>query len=392
MTIPLVDLRLQYASIKNEIDNVVSDVLGSGDFILGAELSRFEAEMAAYCGARYAVGVGSGTEALHLALKACGVGPGDEVITTAFTFIATADAVLQCGATPVFADIEPSTCNLDWRRVEVLINERTRAILPVHLYGHPVDMDPLLDIAKSYRLKVVEDCAQALGARYKGVPVGSQGDVGCFSFFPSKNLGAYGDGGMVVTSDEEMAKQVNLLRQHGSSPHQKYYHLVPGFNSRLDNLQAAILRVKLGYLDSWVSRRREKARYYDQLLSEVPGVQPPITEPWASHAFNYYTLRLTGEGLNRDRLKEHLSARGIAAGVYYPLSLHLQPAFEELGHSVGDLAETEQAQNEVLSLPMYPELDEQTQERVVETVREFTHTELVKGHANQQRGRVEERV
>ncbi len=369
MTTPLVDLHAQYHGIKDEIDGAIANVLAAGDFILGQEVGQFEREMAAYCGGQHGVGVGSGTDALYLALLACGVGPGDEVITTAFTFIATAEVITHCGAKPVFADIESSTYNLDWRQVESLITDRTRAILPVHLYGHPVDMDPLLDLAKRYQLKVVEDCAQALGAQYKGRPVGSLGDAGCFSFFPSKNLGAYGDGGMVVTSDPDLADHVALLGKHGA--HEKYYHLVAGFNSRLDTLQAAVLRVKLRYLDDWVTQRREKADYYRELLAGTPGIQTPITQEYAKHSFNYYTVRNAGPGEDRDRLQAHLRESGISTAVYYPLSLHLQPAFESLGYQKGDLPETERAQEEVLSLPLYPELESPAQERAVAAIAEL---------------------
>lgn len=376
MSIPLVDLRAQYAAIKGEIDQAIDNVLVSGEFILGTEVAKFGQEMASYCGTEYAIGVNSGTDALYLALKACGVGPGDEVITTAFTFIATAEAIVHCGARPVFADIEPATFNLDWRRVEALITSRTRAIIPVHLYGHPVDMEPLLGLARSYSIKVIEDCAQALGARYKGKPVGSLGDAGCLSFFPSKNLGAYGDGGMVVTSDEELTAQVDLLRKHGSHPQQKYYHLLAGFNSRLDTVQAAILRVKLRHLDSWVKGRKEKAAFYDELLSVAPGIQIPSVAPYADHAFNYYTIRLTSSRINRDELQKYLKGCSISTAVYYPLALHLQPAFKELGYQFGDLPETELAQEQVMSLPIYPELDSGSQLRITNCIAEFTSATL----------------
>jgi dTDP-4-amino-4,6-dideoxygalactose transaminase len=367
MQVPLVDLQAQYATIKNEIDEAISKVISCGDFILGSEVKRFEEAVAAYCGTRYAVGVASGTDALHLALLACGIGTGDEVITTPFTFIATAEAIIHCGARPVFVDIEPYTYNLDCNRVEAHISDRTRAILPVHLYGHPVDTDPLLTLARRYNIKVVEDCAQALGARYKGRPVGTMGNAGCFSFFPSKTLGAYGDGGMVVTSDLEVAEKVGILRQHGA--YHKYYHLVPGFNSRLDTLQAAILRVKLQYLDSWINQRRLKAAMYASLLSDVPGIDLPVEEPYAQHAFNYYTIRIRKSNSERDRLAYELAAQGIATAIYYPLSLHLQDALKYLGYGPGDFPESEQAQGEVLSLPMFPELQPDQVTRVAQTIK-----------------------
>jgi len=373
MYIPLVDLNAQYASIKVEIDRSISEVLESGQFILGDQVQHFQEEMAGYCGTEYGIGVGSGTEALHLALLACGVGPGDEVITTTFTFIASAEAIIHCGATPVFVDIEPATYNLDWRKVERSITSRTRAIIPVHLYGHPVDMDPLLDLARSCHLKVVEDCAQALGGRYKGRPVGSLGDAGCLSFFPSKNLGAYGDAGMVVCSDEEISQRVDLLRKHGTSS--RFLHQEPGFNSRLDSMQAAILRVKLRFLDSWVCRRREKAAIYSQLLAEIPGFGPPVVQPYADHAFNYYTPRVVDHSINRDRLVEHLSAQNIASAVYYPLSMHLQPAFGNLGYRPGDFPHAEAAQQEVISLPIYPEMVRPAQQRVVDAIGQYASRE-----------------
>lgn len=367
MQVQLVDLQAQHAAIKQEVDEAISRVISSGNFILGPEVERFEAEMAAYCGSACAIGVASGTDALHLALRACGVGPGDEVITTPFTFIATAEAILHCGARPVFVDIEPRTFNLDCDRLEDCISERTRAIIPVHLYGHSVDMDRLLAIADRHRLKIVEDCAQALGAQYRGKRVGSIGNVGCLSFFPSKTLGAYGDGGMVVTSDPAVAERVGMLRQHGAR--RKYYHSVPGFNSRLDGLQAAILRVKLRYLDSWNSRRRLRAGIYASLLSSVPEVVLPFEEEYAEHVYNYYTIRVSGPDGGRDRLTANLAGEGIATAVYYPLALHLQDAHRSLGYGLGDFPEAERAQSEVLSLPMYPELPLEAIATVAEAVR-----------------------
>ena len=372
ISIPLIDLRAQYATIKDQMDAAVSRVIASGEYIMGPQVAQLEQEMAAYCQTTYALGVASGTDALHLALRAGGVGPGDRVITTPFTFAATVEAIIHCGATPVFADIEPSTFNLDLRHVEELITKGTRAIIPVHLYGHPVDMDPLLDMAKAYNLRVIEDCAQALGAQYKGKPVGSLGDIGCLSFFPTKNLGAYGDGGMVLTSDLDLAQRMDRLRMHGAS--HKYYHVDVGFNSRLDTIQAAVLLQKLPHLDSWVSQRRQLAAFYDHLLCDVPGIQPPVAQSYADHAFNYYTVRVTGPGLDRGRLRQYLGAQGIATAVYYPLSLHLQPAFRQLGYQQGDLPEAERAQEEVLCLPLYPELDNHSQELLVEAIRQHVHS------------------
>ena len=371
MSIPLVDLRAQYRGIKMEVDQAIQGVLNSGEFILGKEVRAFEDELAAHSQSRYAVGVGSGTEALHLALLACGVGPGDEVITTPFTFIATAEVIQHCGARPVFADIEPDTYNLDWRRVEEKITRRTRAIIPVHLYGQSADMAPLLALARRHGLKVIEDCAQALGARYQGQPVGGLGDVGCFSFFPSKNLGAYGDGGLVTTNSAEVAEKVDLLRKHGSHPKEKYYHLAAGFNSRLDTLQAAVLRVKLRYLDGWIARRQERAAFYNELLAGTPGIKTPDVAPYAQHSFNYYTIQVTNPAGGRDQLRQRLTAQGIATAIYYPISLHLQPAFASLGYQAGDFPQSERVQEEVISLPMCPELSATDQEQVAKAIKEF---------------------
>jgi len=369
MKVPIVDLKAQYNTIKEEINAAIQRVLQQGHFILGPEVAAFEERMATYCETKFAVGVASGTDALRLALLACGIGPGDEVITTAFTFVATAETIVQCGATPVFVDINPKNYNLDPDKIEQKITPRTRAILPVHLYGQAADMDPILEIARKYNLKVIEDCAQALGAEYKGRKVGSIGDAGCLSFFPTKTLGAYGDGGMVVTNEPKIAETVNMLRKHGANT--GYYYLLPGFNSRLDALQAAILSVKLEWLSKWNDLRRDKATLYNQLLSEIDGIAPPSEDEFSRPVFNYYTIRLTDHRLNRDNLREHLESRSIQTMVYYPLSLHLQEAYSALGYKEGDLPESERAQSEVISLPMYPELSQEQIREVVEGIREF---------------------
>ena len=385
MDIPLVDLEAQYDTIKNEIDDTIRNVIGNGQFILGPEVEAFESEIAAYCQTKFAIGVASCTDALQLALLASDVRPGDEVITTPFTFIATTEAIAQCGATPVFVDIDPKTYNIDPQKLQEFLERkpvtshqsRVTAILPVHLYGQPADMSPILELAKKYNLKVIEDCAQALGAAYSGPQspitgyrkVGSLGDAGCLSFFPSKVLGAYGDGGMVVTDNPEIAEKVAMLRNHGCK--QKYNHLVPGFNSRLDELQAAILRVKLRHLDDWIELRRQKASAYSQLFDQVDGIQPPYVAPDTYHVFNYYTIRLVNGKTDRDKLQEYFKAKGIATTVYYPLSLHLQQVYKSLGHKPGDFPESEKAQQEVLSLPIYPELGEEQVKQVVEGVKEF---------------------
>jgi dTDP-4-amino-4,6-dideoxygalactose transaminase len=370
MSIPMADLKAQYLSIKDEIDAAMRRVIENSQFILGPEVDAFEKEMAVYCGTAHAVGVASGTEALQLALLACGIGPGDEVITTPFTFIATAEAITQCGAVPVFVDIDPVTYNIDPKLIEAKITPKSRCILPVHLYGHPADMDPIMSIAKKRNLKVIEDCAQALGAHYKNQSrVGSLGHAGCLSFFPSKVLGAYGDGGMVVTNDPQVAENLKMLRNHGAK--QKYYHLVTGFNSRLDGLQAAILRVKLKYLDKWIERRREKAVLYAKYLGKIAGVSVPQEIEGSYHCYNYYTIGLTNPKINREALQKGLSAKGISSMVYYPISLHLQTVYASQGGKKGDFPVSEKAQDEVLSLPIYPEMTEGQVEEVAVAVKEF---------------------
>jgi len=367
MNIPLVDLKAQYNLIKDEIDEAIHRVLEEGKFILGGEVDAFEEETASYIGTKHAVGVSSGTDALRLALLACHVEPGDEVITTPFTFIATAEAITLCGAVPVFADIDPKTYNIDTGKIEAKITNKTKAILPVHLYGQPADMNPIVELAEKYNLKVIEDCAQALGAEYQGRKVGSLGDVGCLSFFPSKVLGAYGDGGMVVTNSSEIAERVRMLRNHGCR--EKYYHLLPGFNSRLDSLQAAILRVKLRHVDDWLGQRRLLADRYSELLQKVKGIEPPYASPDAHHVFNYYTIRVSNPRTGRDKLRASLNAQGIATAIYYPLSLHLQQVYKPLGYQSGDFPMSEKAHGQVLSLPMYSELQEGQIERIAEAIK-----------------------
>jgi len=374
MKVPLVDLKAQYHFIRDEIDQAVHRVIESSQFILGREVETLEGEVASFLGVEYAVGVASGTDALLLALLACDIKPGDEVITTPFTFIATVEAIIQCRAQPVFVDIDPHTFNIDPTRIESKITERTKAILPVHLYGQPADMDPILELASKYKLKVIEDCAQAFGARYRGRKVGSLGDAGCLSFFPSKVLGAYGDGGMVVTDNAEVADKLRMLHNHGAR--QKYYHLIPGFNSRLDEIQAAILRVKLRHINEWIDRRTQSAALYSQLLGEAAGIEPPYVAPYSFHNFNYYTIRLSNTRIDRNKLQGYLTAQGIATAIYYPLSLHLQEICRILGYQAGDFPESEHAQGEVLSLPMYPELAEDEIGWVAGRIRQFTQEEL----------------
>jgi len=368
MHIPMTDLRNQYNSLKPEINSAIQRVLESGRFILGPEVENFENEMAAYCNTRYAIGVASGTDALLLGLIACGIKPNDEVITTPFTFIATAEAITHCGAVPVFADIDPRSYNIDPDQIRKRLSNKTRAIIPVHLYGQPADMDAILDISHRFHLKVIEDCAQALGAEYKSRKVGSLGDVGCFSFFPSKNLGAYGDAGLIVTNDSKVADSARLLRQHGANI--VYYHLLPGFNSRLDAIQAAILRVKLKYLDGWTSLRRQKAFLYTQLLQEIENIIPPNTAEYATISANYYTVRINN-GINRTELRHYLLEKNIETMIYYPLSLHLQNAYKHLGYHYGDFPESEKAQEQVLSFPLYPEIDDQRVYSVINGLKDY---------------------
>jgi dTDP-4-amino-4,6-dideoxygalactose transaminase len=367
MKIPLVDLKAQHDSIRSEIDDAIWSVVENTQFILGPEVQTFESEVARYCETEFAIGVASGTDALQLALLACDIKPGDEVITTPFTFIATAEAITQCGAIPVFVDIDSKTCNIEPPKIKPKITKKTKTILPVHLYGQPADMEPILELGKRYNLKVIEDCAQALGAKYRGKKVGSLGDAGCLSFFPSKVLGAYGDGGMVITNNPEIAEKVAVLRNHGCK--QKYYHLIPGFNSRLDELQAAILRVKLRHLDDWIELRRQKASVYSQLFDQIDGVEPPYAAPDSYHIFNYYTVRLENGKFNRDNLRRNLNTKGVATAIYYPLSLHLQQVYKSLGYKPGDFPESEKAQKEVLSLPLYPELGDDKIERIARAIK-----------------------
>ena len=366
VTVPFLDLKAQYQSIKAEIQQALNRVLDSGTFILGEEVKAFEEEFAAYCHARFAIAVNSGTSALHLALLAAGIGPGDEVITVPFTFVATAAAVLYTGARPVFVDIDPRSFTIDCTQIESAITPRTKAILPVHLYGQPADMDPMLEIARRHGLPVIEDAAQAHGAEYKGRRVGSIGDLGCFSFYPGKNLGAYGEGGMVVTNDLEYARTICMLRDWGQE--HKYQHVLKGYNYRMDGLQGAVLRVKLGHLETWTEARRAHAARYDQLLTDS-GVQTPAVLPSCRHVYHIYAVRTT----QRDALQQALQAGGIQTGIHYPIPVHLQPAYADLGYRAGEFPHSEAAAREVLSLPMFPELTPELQDRVASGVRQAPH-------------------
>ena len=383
--IPILNLKAQYGSIKDEVNAAIAEVLESTQFILGPAVRELEQKVAAYCGCKYGVGVASGTDALRLTLTALNIGPGDEVITTPFTFIATANTISHCGARPVFVDIDPRTYNIDPAAIEAAITEHTKAILPVHLYGQPADMDPIMELAEAHGLYVIEDAAQAIGARHKGQRVGSIGHAGCLSFYPTKNLGAYGDGGMVVTNDAALAlwntndsaglalssdystglaEKVDVLRRQGSK--KKYHAEVLGFNSRLDSLQAAILGVKLKYLDDWNEARRQVAQRYNELLAGLP-VTMPYESPDVYHVYHQYTIRAE----QRDALAAYLKERGIGTMVYYPIPLHLQELYADLGYGEGSLPASEAAGREVLSLPMCPELTEAQQQEVVRGICEF---------------------
>lgn len=347
--IPMVDLKRQYHILKTEIDTAVSDVLEKTQFILGPNVGKLEEEIAAYHRLPYAVGVASGTDALLLALRACGIESGDEVITTPFTFIATSEVAAQLGAVPVFVDIRPDTFNIDPTLIEEKITSKTKAIIPVHLFGHPADMSPIMQIAQKYNLKVIEDCAQAFGAEYKEQLVGSIGDAGCFSFFPSKNLGGYGDGGMVVTKDGTIAEKIRILRNHGSSV--RYHHAEVGYNSRLDEIQAAILRVKLKYIDEFNNSRRKNAAEYCAALNDK-NIILPTEAPDCKHVYHQFTIRAQ----NRDAIAEALKEKDIASAIYYPVALHMQEVFLKFYNNPETLPVTEICSREVLSLPMFPEL------------------------------------
>jgi dTDP-4-amino-4,6-dideoxygalactose transaminase len=360
--VPQLDLAAQYAAIGGEIRTAVEGVLASQQFILGREGAAFEQEIAQLCGVAHGVGVASGTDALILALRACGVQSGDEVLIPPFTFVATGSAVSALGAKPVFADIRPDTYNIDPSDLARRVTQRTRAIIAVHLYGLPCDMDPILTFARVHNLRVIEDNAQSIGAKYKGRRTGSLGDAACLSFYPTKNLGAYGDAGMVVTNSSEMAARLKSLRNHGQSG--KYVSSEPGWNSRLDEIQAAILRVKLRHLAEWQGSRQAHAAVYTKLLLGIPGVAPPLIPEGYEHVFHQYTVRVE----RRDALAQLLSERKIGSAVYYPIPLHLQPLYASLGHKAGDFPHAEHAAQEVLSLPMFPELRSEQIARVTDAV------------------------
>ncbi len=366
--VPLLDIPLSYEAVLADVEKNINEVIRSGYFILGPVVEELERQIAAYCGAKYAVGVSSGTDALLISLMAAGIGEGDEVITTPFTFFATAGSISRLGAKPVFVDIEPSTFNINPKHIEKNITNKTRAIIPVHLYGQCADMDPILDLAKINNLTIIEDAAQAIGSKYKGGGAGSLGDYGCFSFFPTKNLGGFGDGGMVTMASEELYEQVKTLRVHGSN--NKYYHKVIGGNFRLDAIQAAVVLAKLKFLDQCTEKRRLNAKTYDRLFKEK-GATDSLTLPQEiipRHVYNQYIVRVKEK---RDELRSFLGGKNIATEIYYPLPLHLQDCFASLGYKKGDFPESEKAADEIIALPIFPELTTDQLEYVAASISQF---------------------
>ena len=361
-TVPFLDLKAQYRSIKTEIDAAVLAVLESAQFVLGDEVAAFEREFAAYCGAAQGIAVNTGTSALHLALLAAGVGPGDEVVTVSHTFVATVAAIRYTGARAVFVDIDPASFTMDPALLERAITPRTKAIIPVHLYGHPADLDPIMEVARRHHLIVIEDAAQAHGAKYKGRPVGSIGDLACFSFYPGKNLGAYGEGGMVVTGNERWAQTIRMLRDWGQD--RKYHHVLAGFNYRMEGIQGAVLRVKMRHLEKWTEARRAHAKRYQQIL-EGCGVGIPNEAGWARHVWHVFAVRTA----DREGLMKALGERGVQTAIHYPVPVHLQPAYTDPAWGVGALAHSEKAASEVMSLPMFPEMSEEHLQSVAEALR-----------------------
>src|SRR5688572_23407500 len=361
MVVPFVDLKAQYDSIRDEVDQAIRGVLESCQFTLGREVAAFEQEFASYCQAQHGVGVNTGTSALHLALLAAGVGPGDEVITVPFTFVATVAAIHYTGAKTVFVDVDPRTFTMDPAQLEAVITPKTKAIIPVHLYGQMADMDPILAIARKHKLVVLEDACQAHGAEYKGRRAGSMGDMAAFSFYPGKNLGAYGEGGMVTTNNAEFARTIRMLRDWGAE--KKYQHVLKGYNMRLEGIQGAVLRVKLRRLEAWTEARRAAAQHYDQLLAGV--VSTPFAASERRHVYHIYAIRSP----NRAKWQEELNARGVQTGIHYPIPIHQLPAYEDLGYKAGQFPHSERAAAETLSLPMFPEITAEQRVRVAEAVK-----------------------
>ena len=376
MSVPFVDLQAQYRAIKAEVDEAIARVVENATFILGREVEAFEEAFADYLGARFCVGVSNGTAAIQLAVTACGIGAGDEVIVPANSFFATAEAVSTAGATPVFVDADPVSYTIDVNRIEAAITGRTRAIIPVHLYGQPADLDSIFDLAARHNLSVIEDAAQAHGALYKGRRVGALGRANCFSFYPGKNLGAYGEGGAVVTNDAEVARRVRQLRDHGSE--RKYQHEIIGYNFRLEGIQGAVLNVKLKYLDGWNDLRRAHAARYGELLADLDGgaLMLPRESADVRHIYHLYVVQTPA----REALQKHLSAAGIQTGIHYPVPIHLQPAYDSLGHRAGDFPAAERQAARVLSLPMFPELTDEQLAEVAGAIQSFAGRHLSAAH------------
>lgn len=364
MKITSLDLSRQYESIRDEVNRAVLEVLKSQSFVLGPFVESFEDSIAKYCCVKHAVGVSSGTDAILLALMACGIKNGDEVITTPFTFFATAGSIVRLGAIPVFVDIDPSAYNIDANKIASVVSNKTKAIMPVHLYGQCADMDAILEIARAHGLMVIEDAAQAIGAVYKGKNAGTMGDMGCFSFYPTKNLGGCGDGGLVTTNDDALAKFIKILRVHGSEP--KYYHSHIGINGRLDAIQAATLSVKLEYLNDWSESRRYVASYYSEHLVGLP-IRLPKVESYNTHIFHQYVIATS----QRDEIIQYLKQQGIETAIYYPVPLHLQKCFEYLGYKEGDFPESEKASRETVALPIFPEITRKEQDYVIGCIKNF---------------------
>lgn len=359
------DITKQDEPIRQEIDEAIKRVIDGGNFILGKEVESFEKELAKFCEVKYAVALNSGTDALGLSLKALQIGEGDEVITTPFTFVATAEVIVDCGAKPVFVDIDSQTFNIDYKKIEKVVTKRTKVIIPVHLFGQMADMDEIRKIAKRHRLYIIEDAAQAMGATYRGKKAGAIGDLGCLSFFPTKNLGAYGDAGMITTNNKILADRIRTLRNHGSSLKNKYLNSVIGINSRLDSIQAAILRVKLRHLRKWNKQRTEIAVHYNKSLEGVKSIIVPTILQDRTHIFHQYSVRIK----DRDEFRKYLEEKGIPTMIYYPMSLHLQPAFKFLGYKKGDFPEAEKAAKEILSLPIYPEFSRREQDFIIQNIK-----------------------
>jgi dTDP-4-amino-4,6-dideoxygalactose transaminase len=365
MNIPFLDLQTQFREIEHEVLPMVKEAMENAAFIGGPQVSGFETEFAAFCDSKYGVGVNSGTDALRFALMAAGVGPGDEVITVPHTFIATTEAISQVGAKPVFVDILPDTCNMNPSKIQRAIGPKTKAVIPVHLYGQPADMDAILEIAKKKNLVVIEDACQAHGSLYKGKKAGSMGMVGCFSFYPGKNLGAYGEGGAVVTQSEDIANKIRMIRDHGQA--KKYYHDMEGYNGRLDAIQAGVLRIKLRRLANWNEARRRNAQHYNELLSPIKGVTVPKEAEGCRHVYHLYVILVD----DRDGLQKYLNEKGVGTGLHYPVPLHLQKAYAYNGYKEGDFPVTESVAKRLLSLPMFPELTKAQIEYVADCIEQF---------------------